>query len=142
MSGRIKIRSRPLEKIWARIMRESGARVRENVLLRDTALPSIGPNDGRRIEIVASGLPIERGVLVAIDATLVSPLYADGTPFPHADRRAGISFRRAERLKATTYHELVDSSVLQLVTVASETGGRLNHADRKLLAEAAGQGAL
>ena len=62
---------------------------------------------------------------------------ADGTPFPGADTKAGISFQRAERSKATTYPELVNSSLLQLVTVASETGGRLNRAGCSLLADAA-----
>ena len=97
--------------------------MRENVWLRDAGLPSIDPNDGRRIEVVATGLPVARGIPVAVDATLVSPLHADGTPFPGADTKAGISFQRAERSKATAYPEVVNSSLLQLVTVASETGG-------------------
>jgi hypothetical protein len=111
--------------------------VRENLWLRDAGLPGIDPGDGRRIEVVATGLPVARGIPVAVDATLVSPLHADGTPFPGADSRAGVSFKRAERSKATTYPELVNSSVLQLVTVASETGGRLNRAGCSLLADAA-----
>ena len=107
--------------------------MRENVFLRDTALANIAPSDGRRIEVVATGLPIARGIPVAVDATLISPLHADGTPFPGADTKPGISFRRAERSKATTYPELVNSSLLQLLTVASETGGRLNRDGCNLL---------
>ena len=111
--------------------------MRENVFLRDTAVPNIDPSDGRRIEVVATGLPIARGIPVAVDATLVSPLHADGTPFSGADTKAGISFRRAERSKVTTYPELVNSSLLQLLTVASETGGRLNRDGCNLLVDAA-----
>ena len=111
--------------------------MRENVFLRDTGVPSIDPSDGRRIEVVATGLPVARGIPVAVDATLVSPLHADGTPFPGADTKAGISFKRAERSKATTYPELVSNSLLQLLTVATERGGRLNRDGCSLLADAA-----
>ena len=137
VSGRLKLRSRPLEKTWVRVIREAGARVRENVFLRDTALPNIDPTDGRRIEIVATGLPLAHGIPIAVDATLISPLHADGTPFPHAAYRGGASFRRAENSKARTYPELVNSSLLKLVTVACEVGGRLNSTGSNLLAEAA-----
>ena len=123
-SGRLKLRSRPVEKMWARILREGGGRVRENVFLRDTALDNIDPNDGRRIEVVVSGLPIARGIPIAVDATLVSPLHADGTPHPHTVTRPGASFRRAEASKANTYPELVNSSLLQLLTVASKRDWR------------------
>ena len=89
-SGRLKSRSVPLERIWKRILREAGARVRENVLLRDTGLPHIDPADGRKIEIVATGLPIEHGIPIAIDCTMVSPLHTDGSPWPHAATVPGI----------------------------------------------------
>ena len=111
--------------------------MRENVFLRDTALDNIDPNDGRRIEVVVSGMPIARGIPIAVDATLVSPLHADGTPHPHTVTRPGASFRRAEASKANTYPELVNSSLLQLLTVASETGGRLNRTGCKLLEDVA-----
>ena len=111
--------------------------MRENVFLRDTALDNIDPNDGRRIEVVVSGLPIARGIPIAVDATLVSPLHADGTPHPHTVTRPGASSRRAEASKANTYPELVNSSLLQLLTVASETGGRLNRTGCKLLEDVA-----
>ena len=111
--------------------------MRENVFLRDTALPNIDPRDGRCIEIVATGLPIAQGIPVAVDATLVSPLRSDGQPFPRADWQPGASFSRAEQQKRNTYLELVDSPVLQLITVASETGGRINRQAVQLLTDAA-----
>ncbi len=61
LSGRLGRRSKPLERTWARVFREAGARVAENVYLRDTTLQGIRPNDGRRLEIVATGLPMHRG---------------------------------------------------------------------------------
>ena len=83
-SGRLKLRSRPLEKAWARILREAGARVKENFAIRDAGIADIDPRDGRRVEVVASGLPVEHGVPVAVDATLISPLRGDGVPHGRA----------------------------------------------------------
>ena len=132
-SGRLKLRSIPLEKMWARVAREAGGRVRERVFLRDTAITSIDPSDGRHIEIVATGLPVAHGVPIAIDATIVSPLHADGSPWAGAATTPGQSFGRAIRHKYETYPELVDSPVLKLFVVASEIGGRMNRESRNLL---------
>ena len=65
-------RSVPLERTAARICREAGARVAENVLLRDLNLDAPVLDD-RRLEVVANALPIWGGVQVAVDTTLVSP---------------------------------------------------------------------
>jgi hypothetical protein len=100
--------------------------VRENVMLRDCGLRGIDPADGRNIEVVATGIPVLHGIPLAIDATIISPLHADGTPHPHADTRPGSSLLRAEKSKADTYPELVSGSQLRLLTVACEVGGRTN----------------
>ena len=105
-SGKVKLRSKVVEKMWARILREAGGRVREHVLLRDTGVTGISPNDGRHIEVVVTGLPIGHGIPIAVDASIVSPLRADGVPHLHADTRPGSSFVRAERLKATLTRKL------------------------------------
>ena len=47
--------------------------MRENVALVDTAVPNIDPRDRRRIEIIASGLPVAQGVPIAVDVTMVTP---------------------------------------------------------------------
>ena len=101
------------------------AKVRENVFLRDTAVPGVDPQDGRRIEVVATGFPIARGVPVAIDCTMVSPLHASCAAWKGAADTPGASFRRAHRHKTQTYPELVGSSVLSLVTAAVEVGVRM-----------------
>lgn len=67
LSGRLSRRAKPLERTWAR-------------LLRDTTLHHIRPTDGRRLENVATGLPLHRGAPLGCDATIMSPLHADGTP--------------------------------------------------------------
>ena len=107
------------------------------MLLRDTALPGIDPEDGRHLEVVASGLPVAHGVPIAVDATVVSPLHADGTAWAHAAQRPGQSFQRAYREKEVKYPELCGSSTLSLVVAAVETGGRLCPEAVKLIDTAA-----
>ena len=136
-SGRIKLRSTPIERMWARVLREAKARVRDNVLLRDTAEPGIDPADGRKVEIVATGLPMARGLPVVVDVTMVSPLHADGSAWAEAAYKPGISFKRARKSKEKTYPELARSTVLHLVVAAMETGGRLSHEAVELLDAAA-----
>ena len=119
------------------MFREAKARVVVNCFLRDTALPAIDINDGRRLEIVATGLPLYRGVPLGVDVTLVSPLHTDGSIWAGAAERPGVAIARAERDKDRTYPELVDSSVLRLVTLACETGGRWNASTAALLRDLA-----
>ena len=89
----------PLERAAARICREAGARVAENVRLRDLNLDAPVLDD-RRLEVVANALPIWGGVQVAVDTTtLVSPVRADGAPRPGADREPGLALRQIRRRK-------------------------------------------
>ena len=136
VSGLLKARSRPIEKVWARVLREGRARVRENVALRDAGIP-VGPRDGRNIEIVATGLPVEHGIPMAVDATMVSPLRTDGRPHPRASEQAGVALERGRRAKETTYPELLQSSRLRLLTAGIETGGRLSIEGLDLLSKLA-----
>ena len=46
-----------MERVLARVCREAGARVATNVFLRDLNL-DVPTEDGRRIEVVANGLPL------------------------------------------------------------------------------------
>ena len=66
-----------------------------------------------------------RGFPLAIDATVISPLHADGSAWAGAARVPGKSFGRAFKHKKDTYGELVDSSVLRLEVAAAEVGGRV-----------------
>ena len=63
-----------VESVGARIFREGGARVATNVLVRDLDLLVPNVHDGRRLEIVAEGLPLFGGVQLVVDTTLVSPI--------------------------------------------------------------------
>ena len=113
-----------MERIWAKIFREAGARVQENVMLRDICLPGVSVTDCKQIETEATGLPVCSGVQAAVDSTCVGPLRADGRPWNRADIEPELSIARAEAQKKATYSELVDSPSVRLLTLACETGGR------------------
>ena len=53
----MKARGVPLERAAARICREAGARVSENVFLRDLNLVEAVRGD-RQLEVIANGLPL------------------------------------------------------------------------------------
>lgn len=81
--------------------------------------------DGRRIEVVADGLPLFHGAQLAIDTTLVSALKRDGRPRPGAADIDGAACTAARRRKEATYPELSGrGGRTRLVVVALEVGGR------------------
>ena len=62
----------PLVQAAARICREAGARVAVHVALRDFNL-DVPAADGRRIEVVANGLPIWQGVRSPLTRRALAP---------------------------------------------------------------------
>ena len=48
-------------------------------MVRDSDLEHLQGPDGRRLEVVADGLPLFGGAQLALDTTLVSALTGDGT---------------------------------------------------------------
>ena len=113
-----------MEQAAARVCREAGARVDENVLLASLNLNGISARGRRRIEVVANGLPLWRGAQLAIDVTLVSPVRRDGEPQPGVDEEDGVQLREARRRKERTYRQLMQSRRCRLVLLAMEVGGR------------------
>ena len=83
-SGVLGRRGYAVESAAARVCREAGARVTTNVMLRDLDLFLPQRADGRRLEVVADGLPLFDGAQLAVDTTLVSPLHCDGSARPGA----------------------------------------------------------
>ena len=89
--------------------------------------------DDRRVELVVKGLPLFHGIPLALDATVVSPLHADGTARPHADTTEGVALDDAEDDKARKYPELVHSARVRLVVLACEVGGRWSEASLRFV---------
>ena len=103
----------------------AGERVTTNVFVRDLDVAVPNALDGRRLEVVADGLPLFGGAQLAVDTTLVSPLHADRSPHRHAADSDGAVLATARRRKERTYPELVGpESRARLVVLALETGGR------------------
>ena len=135
--GVLKTRAVPLERMWARVGREAGARVRTNAYLRNLNVLNVGPQDDRHLEVVASGLAAHHGAQVAVDATLVSPLTRDGKARPRAHWQDGAALLDARKDKAKTYPELQSSRRCRLVTAGMEVGGRWDEEAYEFLLELA-----
>ena len=112
-----------VESAAARVCREAGARVSTNVFVRDLDLAVVG-QDGRRLEVVADGLPLLGGARLAIDTTLVSPIRADGLPRRQCADVDRAALAQARRRKQRTYPELDGHGRARLVVLAAEVGGR------------------
>ena len=94
-----------------------------NVLLRDMNIP-VRPQDDRRLEIVANGLPLWGGAQIAVDATLVSPVRRNGRPQSRCASEAGARLEAARQKKEDTYRELLASRRCRLQVAGLEVGGR------------------
>ena len=136
VSGVLGRRGFAVESAAARICREGGARVTTNRMIRDMDL-GVPITDGRRVEVVADGLPLFGGVQLAIDTTLVSTLHCDGST------RRGAAHTEShwllqEGVKKGTYPEFVGPrSRARLVVLAGEVGGRWSPETRSFLSKLA-----
>ena len=114
-----------LESAAARVCRAAGARITTNFFLRDLDLGAPEARGGRRLEVVADGLPLFGGGQIAVDATLVSALHCEGGARGDAANRDGVALAAARRRKERTCPELVAPwSRCRLVVMANEAGGR------------------
>ena len=125
-----------VESAAARVCREAGARVSTNVFVRDLDLPVLG-HDGRRLEVVADGLPLFGGAQLAIDTTLVSPIRGDGQPRPMCATHDGAALAQARRRKQRTYPEFGGQGRARLVVLAAEVGGRWSEEARAFVSQLA-----
>ena len=89
-----------MELAWSSIYVEASAIVSDKVMLEDTNLLGIDPTDTRQLDLRGLGQPI------CSDATIVSLLHRDGTPYIAASEVNGISFTQTPRVKERTYPEL------------------------------------
>ena len=122
----------------ARVCREAGARVTTNVMVRDLDLVPQERVDGRRLEVVADGLPLFHGAQLAVDTTMVAPLKRDGTLQPGTVDVDGAVLGRGRRRKERVYTELTGRhGRARLLVLACETGGRWSPETQCFLRQAA-----
>ena len=121
-----------MELAWSSVFVEAGATVTDQVMLRNTNL-LVDPQDTRQLDFVAWGLR-GFGRPICGDATIVSPLHRDGTPFPHTPDADDASFARAIRHKENTYPELAGPNPYgDLTVLACEVGGRWHSTARGMV---------
>ena len=97
-TGYLKLRSLPLERCWAQVFREAGARVVENQLLSELGLPGVVPSDRRKLEVIAYGLPLYHGVPLCVDCTLVSALNCEGVAHYNQPGRCLLEAEKEKRV--------------------------------------------
>ena len=97
-TGRVQARAKPVERAWERALKQAGASVHFQHLLRNTTL-AVDPADSRRIDLLATGLPLYRGRVLFCDATLCSPLKGNGRPQARTSRHDGATFKEAQKRK-------------------------------------------
>ena len=90
----------PVEVAAARICRERTARAKDIQFVRDLNVVTT-PDDTRKIEVIANGLPFYTGKQIAIDTTIVSTLTGAGV---RRGLAAGAALKAAKRSKDYTYH--------------------------------------
>ena len=104
-----------------------------NVLVRNMDVAA-NPGDARRLEVVADGLPMFSGVQLAIDTTLVSALWCDGSALPRSANVNGAALQAARRRKERAYPELAGPrGRARLVVLAGEVGGPWSEETRDFL---------
>ena len=127
-----------LESVVARICREAGGRVTTNVFLRELDFGLVEEADGRRLEVVADGLPLFGGAQLAIDTTVVSALHSDGRARPRAANTPGVALEAARRRKERQYPELVGPRARsRLVVFGVEVGGRWSRESQDFISQLA-----
>ena len=122
-AGGVQRRAKPLERAWVRVFREAGARVVPQAFLRDLDL-GLSLRDTRRIDLVARGLNLFNGVPVCGDASMASPLHANGDPWSGAADHDGVAINRARQEHEHRYPELVAGERARLLVLGCEVGGR------------------
>ena len=139
-SGRLQERAYPFERTLMQICREAGGRVsRPQPLVRRLGLTGGSPEltDQRRIDFAVYGLPIFGGLPICVDATIVSPISAEGIPHPGCTADHDAVFAAAKREKFDTYSDLVASDRCVFLVLAAGTGGRWSSDCVQLLRELA-----
>ena len=136
VTGLLQRRAKPLERSWQMVLREAGARVVPQQMMRDMDV-AVRASDGRQLDLVAYGLLVFGGVLLCGDATIVSPLDVQGRPKSGADSNDGAALHAAWRRKARRYPELAYGERGRLVVLGIEVGGRWSAEAWKLLRQLA-----
>ena len=136
-TGRLQRRAKHHERAWKRVLEEAGAtRVVFQPLVRSLGVFGIAPNDTRRLDVAAYGLP-DRDLPLLIDCTLRTPLTGQGVPRGGAASIPGSTFSAAYGAKFNEYRAIAESGQCQFLVLAAEVFGRFDDPSRRLVASLA-----
>ena len=96
-----------LESATARICREAGGRVGDELFDERCGTFLCWPPTAGRLDVVVDGLHLFGGCQLAVDTTLVCAMHCDGTPHDGAPNRDGVVLEVARRRKERRYPQLV-----------------------------------
>ena len=109
----------------------------KNQTLAEMRIENVSPMDDRKVEIVAKNLPLRHGLPLVCDASLVSPIRANGIARPRAAHEPRVAIANIEDVRAATYPELVTSNRCKFLVLASEVGGRWSATTCRLIRDLA-----
>ena len=123
-SGRIQTRAKPIEKYIAQIGKEAGLNGKSKTPVSSLGLIGVDPGDARRLDFSMDGFDEYGGLPLVGDATIRSPVAADGRPHQGAASSDGSTFKQAHTDKISKYGDIFASGQVAFVVFACETGGR------------------
>jgi len=136
-SGAVQRRAASLERAFMGICVEARGRCRWKPLVRDLNFGPPGEllaaEDTRQLDFACFGLPVFGGMPLAVDATIVSPISAEGVPHAGCALDADEVFASAEAAIARDYGDVARGGRAALLCLASSVGGRWNGASRSLI---------
>ena len=124
--GRFNIRHTGAVAGWRQVLVEAGASIPDrNVerMLSRTNIP-VAPEDTRRLDLVALGLNVCRGLPLFCDVTVLSPISAAGIARPGTSNQGGQLLRNAEEDNNDTYGDVIRRGLGELLCLGSEVYGR------------------
>ena len=120
------IRHDAVKAAWRQVLVEAGGHVpQRNVerLLSRSNIP-IDPADTRRLDLIATGLNVQRGLPLFCDVTVVTPLTRTGAPRPGTSNVGGRLLEQCRDDNDAVYQEVMSSGLGSLQCLGVEVFGR------------------
>ena len=111
---------------WRQVLVEAGASIPDRNVERMVARTNIptAPGDGRRLDLIAPGLNVSRGLPLFCDITVVSPITATGAARPGTSNQGGRLLTEAEQDNNNIYWDVLSTGLGDLLCLGFEVFGR------------------
>ena len=124
--ARLNIRHNGVVAGWRQVLVEAGGSIPDRNVERTltrTNIP-VAPTDGRRLDLIAPGLNVYRGLPLFCDVTVLSPITATGFARPGTSNQGGQLLVHAEADNDDTYSDVLSTGLGALLCLGSEVYGR------------------